>query len=61
MSRPNPDAQSSTSAIAQHSGATLPTSFDEEDLALGWECANPALQIESWGADLSSQPLQKFN
>lgn len=24
---------------------------DEEDIPLGWECANPALQIESWGAD----------
>lgn len=22
---------------------------DDEDVPLGWECANPALQIESWG------------
>lgn len=24
---------------------------DEEDIPLGWECANPALQIESWIAE----------
>jgi len=27
----------------------LKSVFDEEDLALGLECANPALQIELWG------------
>lgn len=26
-------------------------SAEDEDIPLGWECANPALQIESWGAD----------
>jgi hypothetical protein len=30
----------------EHSG-----SFDEDDLALGCECANPALQIDAWNAD----------
>jgi hypothetical protein len=24
---------------------------DEEEFPLGWECANPALQIECWGTD----------
>jgi hypothetical protein len=23
----------------------------EDDVPLGWECANPALQIERWGMD----------
>ena len=26
---------------------------DEEDLMLGCECANPALQIERWGHEVS--------
>ena len=26
----------------------LPHEFDE-DVPLGWECANPALQIDCWG------------
>lgn len=24
---------------------------EDEDIPLGWECANPALQIEAWGTD----------
>lgn len=24
---------------------------DDEEIPLGWECANPALQIEFWGTD----------
>jgi hypothetical protein len=46
-----PDMQSSMpSAAAMPPGleATLPASFDEFDYALGCECADPALQIESW-------------
>jgi len=23
-------------------------SFEDEELALGWECANPALQFDGW-------------
>ena len=26
----------------------------EEEVPLGWECANPALQIERWGLDDSA-------
>lgn len=33
---------------------------DEEDLAIGCECANPALQIECWGEGTDAQPLQQF-
>ena len=46
-----PDMQSSMpSAAAMPPGlqATLPASSDEFDYALGCECADPALQIESW-------------
>lgn len=25
--------------------------IDEDEVPLGWECANPALQIERWGVD----------
>jgi hypothetical protein len=31
---------------------------DDEDFAIGCECANPALQIESWGRETDAQPLQ---
>lgn len=24
--------------------------LEQEEIPLGWECANPALQIEAWGA-----------
>lgn len=24
---------------------------DDDEVPLGWECANPALQIECWGTD----------
>lgn len=24
---------------------------DDDEIPLGWECANPALQIECWGTD----------
>ena len=33
-------------------GDTAPTTQDEEAV-LGWECANPALQIERWGQETS--------
>jgi hypothetical protein len=32
----------------------------DEDFAIGCECANPALQIESWGEESAAQPLQQF-
>lgn len=28
-----------------------PRAADDEDIPLGWESANPALQIERWGVD----------
>lgn len=37
----------------------LPCAGDEE-IPLGWECANPALQIESWGTDEAGAPAVGF-
>jgi hypothetical protein len=55
----------------QPSAPTLPSTFAtasvayaapiDDDLALGFECANPALQIERWGQDAEAQPLQDFS
>jgi hypothetical protein len=28
----------------------------DDDIAIGCECANPALQIERWGQEASAQP-----
>jgi hypothetical protein len=32
----------------------------DDDIPLGCECANPALQIERWGQDEAPQPLQRL-
>ena len=31
------------------------STFDDEDFAIGCECANPALQIESWAREPVAQ------
>ncbi len=37
-------------------------STDEDEQALGWECAHPALQIERWLQDMEAGPaLQSSN
>ena len=61
MSPSNASGQSFTFACGTAAVATLPLVQDEEDLALGCECANPSLQIEAWDADTAAQPSQKFN
>ncbi len=33
------------------SAATVLVRGEDEEIPLGWECANPALQIECWGTD----------
>jgi hypothetical protein len=33
---------------------------NDDDFALGWECANPALQIDAWDGERVSQPLQSL-
>ncbi len=41
------------SAPVQHGGLSAAASGvpEDDDIALGWECANPALQIEVWRAE----------
>jgi hypothetical protein len=39
------------SASAALSHGVDPRATDEDEVPLGWECANPALQIERWGVD----------
>ena len=36
------------------SSERAPTS-NEDEVVLGWECANPALQIERWGQDVPAE------
>ena len=53
-----PDMQSSMpspAGIPPGLEAVLPASFDEFDDALGCECANPALQIESWASEARTE------
>ena len=54
-------ANSSTPARIPGDVTVLKSVLDEEDLALGLECANPALQIELWGSEAAPQPLQQLN
>jgi hypothetical protein len=54
------DAQPSNSARMPEGAHVAAASHDDEDLALGWECADPALQIEVWGLEATDQPLQRF-
>jgi hypothetical protein len=32
--------------------------YGDDDVALGCECADPALQIERWGIDAAPEPLR---
>ena len=50
MNEPQPAQPSNRSGAAVE---RAPMS-DEDDVALGWECANPALQIERWGQDVAA-------
>jgi hypothetical protein len=47
MAEPNPSA----TADAKSRGESPQGSAERDDFALGFECADPRLQIESWGAD----------
>ena len=55
MNEPQP-AQPSNRSGAPGNWDPLP---DEEEPALGWECANPALQIERWLQDVTAAPAMR--
>ena len=55
------DPQRST-GLASNPLRDGPPATDEDEQALGWECANPALQIERWLHEMEAAPaLQSSN
>lgn len=50
-----PSLSTPISSFLQPAGAVIEAAArwvdDDEDLMLGFECANPALQIERWGQE----------
>jgi hypothetical protein len=56
----NPQSPASPNAIANMADPVSQWPFDD-DLAIGCECANPALQIERWGQDDTAVPVQDFS
>jgi hypothetical protein len=58
---------STTPPTAAHPAATAAAAeytssrWSDDDIALGCECANPALQIDRWGQEETAQPIQQFN
>jgi hypothetical protein len=46
---------SAPSAAMPASFDAMPAAFDDFDYALGCECADPSLQIPSWGQEARSQ------
>jgi len=58
---PVPQPNSSTSAGAAHAQSGTQAAWAAEDVAIGCECADPSLQIESWAADCAAQQLREFH
>jgi hypothetical protein len=58
---PMPQPNSSTSASAAGAQSQPVSPVDAYDVAIGCECADPSLQIESWAADCAAQPLREFH
>lgn len=50
------DRQSSRSTASQGLPARRELPVDEDEQPLGWECANPVLQIERWLQDIGATP-----
>jgi hypothetical protein len=54
--------QRSPAPLASNSLREASPATDEDEQALGWECANPVLQIERWLQDMEAAPaLQSSN
>ena len=54
---PMPQPNSSTSAGGAHAHTPWNSTVDAYDVAIGCECADPSLQIESWASDFAAQQL----
>jgi len=46
----------SAAPIPRPVAAALATAGEDEDIPLGWECANPALQIDCWADEEGAAP-----
>lgn len=53
-------AQTSTPTRVPEGVREAMTPASDDDFALGWECANPALQIEVWGREADAQTPQRY-
>lgn len=58
---PMPHPDSSTSAGAAHAQSGWSSAVDAYDVAIGCECADPSLQIESWAAESVAQQSGEFH
>ena len=58
---PMPQPNSSASGGTAHARSDAHAPWDAEDVAIGCECADPSLQIESWVADCAAQQLCEFH
>ena len=59
MNASNQPTQSTAQRRVPDAVLEASSTFDDEDYAIGCECANPALQIETWGHDAAAQPFQR--
>lgn len=50
------DPAPADSALAPGAALHAAGFADPDDVALGWECANPALQIERWHQEAGADP-----
>jgi hypothetical protein len=60
MNAARPAAPNSSPLHAPGSVTVPAQPYDEDDVAIGCECANPQLQIEVWQTEAVAHPLQNF-
>jgi hypothetical protein len=60
MNAAHPAAQLSTPQQAPGAAAAAAQPYDEDDVAIGCECANPPLQIEVWRTEAVAHPLHNL-
>lgn len=58
---PLPHPDSSTSVAAADARTQWASALDAYDVAIGCECADPSLQIESWAVESAAQQSGGFH
>ncbi len=58
---PMPHPESSTSIGMANAQTQWANALDAYDVAIGCECADPSLQIESWAAESAAQQSGEFH